>query len=80
MYIANATNGYDNITFSNYTDYDNVTSSNDNMTSSNSTNNENIIDLNIPSLLLSIPCGLSFLCLLSLMIYILIKPLINNKR
>ena len=46
----------------------------------NCTNNENNIDLNLPALLFTIPCGLSFLCLLSLMIYNLIKPLISNKR
>ena len=43
------------------------------------TNNENDIDVIIPMLLLTIPCGLSFLCLMNLMVYTLIKPLINNK-
>ena len=60
MYIANATDDYDNIT---------------NMSLSNCTNNENNIDLIIPSLLLTISCGLSFYCSLSLMVYTLIKPL-----
>ena len=79
MYATKITNDYDNITSSNYTDYDNVTSSNDNMTLSNCTNNENNIDIIIPTLLFTIPCGLSFLCLMSLMVYTMIKPLFNNK-
>ena len=57
----------------------NVTNDYDNITFTNCTNNENNIDINIPTLLLTIPCGLSFLCLLSLMVYTLIKPLFNNK-
>ena len=73
MYIANVTNDYDNITSSNYTDYGN-------MTLTNCTNNENKIDKIIPTLLLTIPCGLSFLGLTGLMIYIFIEPLITNKR
>ena len=83
MYIANVTNDYDNITYSNYTDYDRVTSSNyadyDKMTLTNCTNNETNIDINIPTLLLTKPCGLSLLCLMSLMVYTLIQPLFNNK-
>ena len=79
MYVANVTNDYDNITSSNHTHYDNVTSSNGNMTLSNCTLNENDSDINIPTLLFTIPCGLSFLCLMSLMVYSLIKPLFNNK-
>ena len=51
----------------------------DNMTLSNCPHNENNIDINLPTTLLIIPCGLSFLCLLSLMVYTLIKPLFNNK-
>ena len=72
MYIANVTDDYDNITSSNYTDYDN-------MTLTNCTINENIIDIIIPALFYTIPCGLSFLCLMSLMLYTLIKPLFNKK-
>ena len=45
----------------------------------NCTDNENIFVLNIPALLFTIPCGLLFLCFLSLMVYTLIKPLFNNK-
>ena len=44
------------------------------------TNNENFIGIIIPALLLTISCGLSFLCLLSWMVYTLIKPLIKNQR
>ena len=66
MYITNVTDDYDNITSTN-------------ITSSNCTNNENNNDIIIPALLFTVPCGLSFLCLISLMVYALIKPLINNK-
>ena len=72
MYIANVTDDYDNITSSNSTDYDN-------MTLTNCTINENNIDTIIPALLFTIPCGLSFLCLMSLMLYTLNKPLFNKK-
>ena len=51
----------------------------DSATLFNCTNNENNIDIIIPSVLLTIPCGLSFLCLISLMVYTLMKPLFNNK-
>ena len=36
------------------------------------------IDIIIPVLLFTIPCGLSFICLISLMVYTLVKPLINK--
>ena len=45
----------------------------------NCTNNENKFDKIIPAILFTIPCGLSFLCLMSLMVYTLIKPLFNSK-
>ena len=64
MNITNITDDYDNIT-----EYDNTTD----------TNNCNI-DIIIPALLFTIPCGLSFICLISLMIYTLIKPLLNKKQ
>ena len=73
MIIANVTNDYDTITSSKYTDYDN-------MTQTNCTNNENNNDTIISSLILTVPCGLSFLCTLSLMVFTLIKPLFNNKK
>ena len=41
------------------------------------TNIETNIDVIIPTLLLTIPFGLSFLCLKSLQIYTLIKPLVT---
>ena len=50
-----------------------------NSTFSNCTENEKNIDLVIPSLLSTKSCGLSILCLMSLMVYTLIKPLINNE-
>ena len=56
-----------------------ITDEYDKFTSSNCTNSEKNIDKSIPTILLTIPCGLSFLCLISLMIYPLIKPLITNK-
>ena len=54
-------------------DYDNISSI------SNCTHNKNRMNIIIPTLLLTVPCGLSFLCLLSLMAYTSIKPLITNK-
>ena len=72
MYVTHITHEYDKITSSNCTDYDS-------MTLSNCTNNENNVDIVIPTLLLTIPCGLSFLCLMSSMVYTLIKPCFNNK-
>ena len=61
--------------------YENMTDDyNDNLSMKNKcTNNENDIDIIIPTLLLTIPCGLSFLCLMSLMVYTIIKPLFNIK-
>ena len=69
MYITNDTD-YDNMT----DDYNDSLSRNNNCTL-----NENHIDINIPALLLTIPCGLSFVCLLSLMVYTLFKPLFTKK-
>ena len=57
----------------------NSTDDYDNITFINCTNNENIIDIIIPTILFKIPCGLSFLCLMSLIVYTLIKPSIINK-
>ena len=42
------------------------------------TNNDNNIEIIIP-LFTIIPCGLSLICLISLMVNILIKTLIKNK-
>ena len=45
----------------------------------NCTNNENSnIEIVIP-LITIIPCGMSLICLISLMVYTLIKPLFNKK-
>ena len=66
----------------NVTDYGNRTDDfNDSLSKNNNcTLNETIINnIIIPTLLLTIPCGLSFLCLMSLMIYTLIKPLFKIK-
>ena len=63
MFITNIIDDYDNIK-----EYDNTTD----------TNNCNI-DIIRPALLFTIPCGLSFLCLMSLMVYTLIKPLFKIK-
>ena len=57
----------------------NITDDYDNISICNCTNNENDIDIFIPALLFKKPCGLSFLCLMSLMVYTLIKRLFNKK-
>ena len=56
----------------------NTTNGYDNYTT-NCTENENFIDIILPTLLLTIPRVLSFLCWMSLMLYTLTKPLFNNK-
>ena len=73
MYTSNIINDYENFTGPKTPkDYD-IT------TLSNCRNNENHIDIITPILLLTIPRGLSFLCLMSLMVYTLITPLFDNK-
>ena len=60
-------------------DYDNITDSD--MTLCNCTNNDNNdtnIEIVIP-LITIVPCVMSLICLLSLMVYTLIKPLFNKK-
>ena len=57
----------------------NITDDYDNISICNCTNNENDIDIIIQALIFTIPCGLSFLCLISFMVYTLIKPLFNKK-
>ena len=44
----------------------------------NCTNTDNNIEIIIP-LFTIIPCSLSFICLISLMAYTLVKPLFNKK-
>ena len=71
------------MTFTKNTDeYDKITSNNYCNTSSlsNCTDSEVETDIIIPSLLLILPCTLSILCLLSLIVYVIIKALINNKK
>ena len=65
----------------NVTDYDITTDDHSDGLSinKNCTINENNFDIIIPTIFLTIPCVLSFLCLMSLMIYTLNKPLFNNK-
>ena len=58
------------------TDYDNITDYD--IFFNNCPNNENKIDITIATLLLTIPCGLSYLGWMSLMIYTLSKPLIKK--
>ena len=70
MYVMNVTD-YGNITSTNYTDYDNIIST-------NCTNNDNNIDIVIP-LITIIPCGMSLICFISLMVYTLVKPFLNKK-
>ena len=58
----------------NITDYDIMTLCN----CTNNENNDTNIEIVIP-LLTIIPCGMSLICLISLMVYTLVKPLINKK-
>ena len=58
MYITNTTDEYNDTLSLN----------------NNCTDNENNIDIIIPALLFTIPCGLSFFCLISLIVYTLVKP------
>ena len=51
-----------------------ITDEYDNIILSNCGNSETDFHIVIATLLLTITCGLSFLCLMSLMIYTLIKP------
>ena len=55
-----------------------VTDEYDNMTPSNCTDDEYIIDLIKPTLIFTFPCGLSFLCFMSLIVYTLMKPLLKK--
>ena len=57
----------------------NITDNYNDTLTPNCTINESNIDIVIPTFLLTIPCGLSFVRLMRLMVYTLIKPLFNNK-
>ena len=46
---------------------------------SNCTNNDNNIEIDLP-LFTIIPCEMSFICLIPLMVYTLLKPLFNKKK
>ena len=63
----------------NVTDYDKMIDDyNDGLAIINiCTINENNVVIIIPTFLLTIPCGLSFLCFRSLMVYAMIEPLIK---
>ena len=63
MYVTNITDDNDNITICNCTTND---------------NNDTNIEVVIP-LITIIPCGMSLICLISLVVYTLIKPLLNKK-
>ena len=56
----------------------NITDDYDNISLCNCTNNDNHIEILSP-LITILPCGLSLICLISLMVYTLVKPLFNNK-
>ena len=72
MYMSKNTNDYEKITSGNYTD---ILNEYDNMTLFNCTKKkENKNDI-MQTLLLTIRSGLSFLCVTSLKIYTLNKPL-----
>ena len=45
----------------------------------NCTNNDNNFEIIIP-LFTVMPCGMSFICLISLMVYTFIKPLSSKKK
>ena len=64
MYITIVADDYDNMTLCNCTNND---------------NNDTNIEI-IKPLFTIIPCGMSLICLISLMIYVLVKPLITKKR
>ena len=67
MYITNITTN----------DCDSITDLKTTNEYNNCTDNENNIEISLPTILLTIPCGFSFLSLLSLMQYILSKPLLK---
>ena len=62
----------ENIDLNATNDYINITKNCTNFDNKN-------INVKIPTVLPTIPCGLSFLYLMSLMIYVLFKPFLTNK-
>ena len=87
MYISNITDDYNDTLTTNITDAYNDTLAtnntddyNDSLSKNNNcANNEINTDKTVPTLLLTIPFGLSFLCLMSLMVYTINKHLFNSK-
>ena len=57
-----------------------ITDDYDNIIFTNCTDNENNIDIILPALFFTTPCGLSFLCLMNLMVYTFIKHFFKIKR
>ena len=58
----------------------NITDEIDILTLCNCTDNEKNLNIErILPLITIIPCGMSLICLISLMVYTLIKPFFNNK-
>ena len=51
---------------------------NDTLSIKNCTDNGNKVEIIIP-LISIIPCGMSFMCLISLMLYTLVKPIMGKK-
>ena len=74
MNISNITDTIDD--YNNLTDYDNITSTT--IRSYNFTNNDIDINIIIPALFI-IPYCLLLICLISLVVYTIIKPLFNKK-
>ena len=64
---------------SNVTDHDNITDYNI-MASTNCTNNEIIATEIAKPLITIIPCELPLICLISLIVYTLVKPLFNKEN
>ena len=64
----------------NVTNFTKLNTTNDyvNMRLFNCTNNERNIVIIIPTLLQTIPCGLSFLCLMSSMVYTIFETFFSN--
>ena len=57
-----------------------ITDDNENLTLCNCTDNEKNSNTEIIITLITVnPCGMSLICLISLMVYTLVKPLINKK-
>ena len=69
MYVLNVTDLNTTNDYGNFSD----------LSFTNNCTDKKNIDIIIPTPLLTIPCGLSFFCLMSLMVYKLINPLLRKK-